>query len=190
MRSFCAGCTRAKTEMRARSCRKSCSGICSSSTAVHGEVAIARDAERARDGEAGGLVIAGDHHRPDAGALALGDGGADLVARRVHLAEEAEQSRAALELREAGGIIEREVRTSATASTRRARAAIAAATASTSRGAFAQSAATASGAPLMQTRPRGPWPCCVAIIFGAGVEWNLRAARLLAAQRVEVHASL
>ena len=76
---------------------------------IHGAVALAGDAERSGHGEAGGFVVAGDHDRPDAGPLALGNGGAHFFARRVHLADEAEQSGLALELREARVVIDGKV---------------------------------------------------------------------------------
>ena len=77
--------------------------------AVHGAVTVAGDAEFARNGQAGELVVAGDHDRPDAGRAALGDGHLDLLARRVDLADQPEQRCAAGQGVEAGGRIERVV---------------------------------------------------------------------------------
>jgi len=51
--------------------------------AVHGAIAVARDAEFARNGQAGELVVARDHDRADAGDPALGDRELDLFAWRL-----------------------------------------------------------------------------------------------------------
>lgn len=64
---------------------------------VHGHVAIARDAQRAGDGEAGDLVIARDHDRADASVAAFGHGGFHFIARWVHLADETEETKATSE---------------------------------------------------------------------------------------------
>ena len=61
--------------------------------AVHGAIATARDAEFARDGQAGELVDARDHDRADAGDPALGDRELDLLAWRIDLVDQAEQAR-------------------------------------------------------------------------------------------------
>ena len=79
----------------------------SSFGAVDGAVALARDAELARDRQPGELVVAGHHHRADAGAAAFGHRRLDLVARRVDLADQAEQPGAPGEAVEAGGRVQR-----------------------------------------------------------------------------------
>ena len=130
---------------------------------------FARDAQLARDGQPGELVVAGDHHRPDAGGAALGDRDLDFLARRVDLADQPEQRGAAGQRVEAGA--RRPARASSTTRdgqhAQRPRRPCASAASRAACSAAAPSArhrrSTASGAPLMNTRrgaspAGGAWP--------------------------------
>src|SRR6185436_14229047 len=59
--------------------------------AIDGLVAVARDPERAGNGQARGLVVAGDHDRADSGRLTGCDGGRGLCARWIDLAHQPEE---------------------------------------------------------------------------------------------------
>jgi hypothetical protein len=75
--------------------------------AVDGPIAtVPRDAEFARDRQAGELVVAGDHDRADARGPAFGDRESDLLARWVDLADQAQQARATRQGVEAGRSIQ------------------------------------------------------------------------------------
>jgi hypothetical protein len=64
--------------------------------------AVGGDAELARDRERRGRVIAGDHHRRDAGGAAYGDGVLRLLPRRVDEADQADEGEVRLDPRAIG----------------------------------------------------------------------------------------
>ena len=78
------------------------------------------DAERARDGARGGRMVAGDHHRRDAGGLAQRDRLARLRPRRIEQADQPEERRGRVSTRPASSSVGQRVdqRRCATASTR------------------------------------------------------------------------
>ena len=185
MRSFCAGCTRANTAMCGSASRSSASPMRSSSGP-----STARSPSRAMPSSRAiaspvslwsPVTITGAH----AGRVALGHRLPHLLARRVDLADQAEQPRAA------GQRVEAAAGSSASSSTvgegqhaqrlrrpsprRPARAACVSVGARRRR---AHSRSTASGAPLIQTRRGAPsmrWR--VAISLRVGVERQLGLAR-------------
>ena len=77
--------------------------------AVDGPVGCARDAQPLCDRQSGRLVVARDHHRTDACALALGNRRLHFFARGVDLADQAEQGRTPAKLAEVRRLVERAI---------------------------------------------------------------------------------
>ena len=193
MRSFCAGWTRAKTEMPLDALRRARRRTSARARARRRARRPSRAMpERLRDREARRLVVAGHHHRPDARPRGSARPRPRTSgARRIDLADEPEQRRAAAKRGEAGAAVDlgavddgdREhaqralghaLRRGAHRAPRRRRRAR---RSSPFRRAARQSSSTTSGAPLTTTREPPASSCCVAIIFAAGIERDLGAPR-------------
>ena len=96
IRSLCSGFTRAYTDTVATVCVERLRRTCAPAPAPVTAVPIARDAELLRDDGSGLRMIAGDHHRADAGPPGTRDGVACLIARRIDHADEAGEDEIAL----------------------------------------------------------------------------------------------